>query len=239
MFRASRTLLQDSLSVQGKLLQLPAEQRLFEETMLRGRENVNLIRQLIRNRVHMGHRAFVSNRKMFQYIYGERNGMHVINLDKTVILMRRGMALIREMVANNCTVMWCAPNKEEIFRVVSPMAQQANAYLLRGKFVPGTLTDPIESRQAVRYGYKLPGCLFVMNTKDNARAVHEAALLSIPVVGIVDTDVNPDPVTYPIPGNDESPQAINLYANFAMQAMLEGKALRESRMGGGRARPSR
>mmetsp|Transcript_26582 Transcript_26582/g.103467 ORF Transcript_26582/g.103467 Transcript_26582/m.103467 type:complete len:94 (-) Transcript_26582:321-602(-) len=91
----------------------------------------------------------------------------------------------------------------------------------------------------VRYGYKLPGCLFVMNTKDNARAVHEAALLSIPVVGIVDTDVNPDPVTYPIPGNDESPQAINLYANFAMQAMLEGKALRESRMGGGRARPSR
>eukprot|EP00188_Purpureofilum_apyrenoidigerum_P002055 Plantae.Rhodophyta-Purpureofilum_apyrenoidigerum.ctg22231.p1 GENE.Plantae.Rhodophyta-Purpureofilum_apyrenoidigerum.ctg22231~~Plantae.Rhodophyta-Purpureofilum_apyrenoidigerum.ctg22231.p1 ORF type:complete len:229 (+),score=40.65 Plantae.Rhodophyta-Purpureofilum_apyrenoidigerum.ctg22231:194-880(+) len=205
----------------------------FSEAMkgrpIADQQNTSLTRELMNARVHMGHRTYLTKKTMYPYILGERNGLHVINLDKTVVMLRRGLGVLKEMVAHNCSVMWCIPNDNEIYKIISPLAEKAGAYLLKGRWVAGTLTNPLATRQALRYGFKLPGCLYVLNTKAHEQAIREAVLLSIPVVAVVDTDTDPRNVTYPIPGNDESIHALHLYANMAMHAMMEGQKLREQR----------
>lgn len=126
------------------------------ESMLKGKQDLGLVRELMNARVHMGHRTHLTYPAMFPYILGERNGMHVLNLDKTVVMLRRAMGVLREMVANDCSVMWCCPNDEEVYKTIAPLAEKANAYLLRGRWVIGTLTNPLETLQGVRYARLFP-----------------------------------------------------------------------------------
>lgn len=80
----------------------------------------------------------------------------------------------------------------------------------------------------------MPGCLFIFNVKHSWKPLKEAVSLSIPVVAIADTDCNADWITYPIPGNDESPHSLQLYATLAMHSMVEGSKIHKKKQETGR-----
>lgn len=187
------------------------------------------VRELMDARVHMGHRARLWNPRMAPYILGERNGMHVIDLDKTVPLLRRALVAVSQMSASGCKFLWLGPQDVQKNRIVSKQANKAGAYTMEGKrWIGGTLTNSIESGQARKFNYRLPDCVFVIDTQRHMPALKEARLSGIPTIGIIDSDCNPDMVTYPIPGNDDGAHAIYLYCHLMRRAILAGRRRREN-----------
>jgi small subunit ribosomal protein S2 len=178
---------------------------------------------LLDARVHLGHRARLWNPKMAPYVLGSRNGMHIINLDQTVVMLRRALNAVSLMAENGCTFLWLGPGDPQKHRLVSKVAERAGSYSIEGRWIGGTLTNMIASGQAHKFDYRIPDCVFVIDMLRHAPALNEARNVGIPVVGIADTDCNPDLLTYPIPGNDDGVYAINIYCNLMRLAILDGR----------------
>jgi ribosomal protein S2 len=166
--------------------------------------------------------AFVPERKA-PYVLGSRNGMHIINLDQTVVMLRRALNAVSLMAENGCTFLWLGPGDPQKHRLVSKVAERAGSYSIEGRWIGGTLTNMIASGQAHKFDYRIPDCVFVIDMLRHAPALNEARNVGIPVVGIADTDCNPDLLTYPIPGNDDGVYAINIYCNLMRLAILDGR----------------
>lgn len=109
------------------------------------------------------------------------------------------------------------------------IAKDAQVYTLGGRWVGGTLTNALESGQAEKLGYRLPDCLFVVDTLRHAPALREAKRMGIPTIGVVDSDCDPTQVTYAIPGNDDGAHALNLYFQLMRLAVQEGRAVASKR----------
>ena len=152
----------------------------------------------------------------------------MIDLDKTVILLRRALTVVSQMAASECTFLWLGPQDIQKNRIVRKQAVKAGAYTIDStRWIGGTLTNAIESGQAERFDYRLPDCLFVIDTRRHLPALREARLCGIPTVGIVDSDCDPGGVTYPIPGNDDGAHAIFLYCSLMRRAILSGRQRRK------------
>lgn len=188
------------------------------------------IRELVANRVHLGHRTSIWNPKMSPFILGERNGIHIIDLDKTVACLLRALTVFRAAGENGLRQLWLAPKDPFLQEIVSTRAKEVGALTLPGRWIGGTLTNPVESRQVRRFGGRLPDLLFCLDVHRHATALREARLVDIPTIAIVDTDCDPELVTYPIPGNDESAQSVNLYCSLVGQAVKEGVENRKRRI---------
>lgn len=185
---------------------------------------VPTLQDLMRAKVHMGHRTKLWNPAMAPYILGHRNGMHVINLDKTVSCLSSALRAVTMMAENDCTFLWLGPSDPQKAKIVEKQAQKAGAFTIDGaRWIGGTLTNPIKSNQAQRFNYRVPDCVFVVDTRRHLPAIKEAKLCGIPTIGIVDSDGDPSNLTYPIPGNDDAAYAIYLYCSFMRHAMLEGR----------------
>lgn len=175
-------------------------------------------------RVHLGHRRRLVHRQMIPYLLGERNGLHIIDLDKTVPMLRRALTAVSLMAENDCTFLWLAPRDSQKARIVERMASRAGAFTIDGaRWIGGTLTNPINSGQVSRFNYRIPDCVFVVDANRHMPALREAKLCGIPTVGIADSDCNPEMLTYPIPGNDDSALAIYLYCSLMRMAILDGR----------------
>jgi small subunit ribosomal protein S2 len=174
-------------------------------------------------RVHLGHRTRLWNPKMAPYILGSRNGMHIINLDQTVVMLRRAMNAVSIMAENGCTFLWLGPGDPQKHRLVTKLAERAGSYSIEGRWIGGTLTNALASGQAPKFDYRIPDCVFVIDMLRNAPALNEARNVGIPIVGVADTDCNPDLLTYPIPGNDDGLYAINIYCSLMRLAILDGR----------------
>lgn len=127
-------------------------------------------------------------------------------------------------------LLWLPPRRSELAAVANKIAQQGEASILDGRWIPGTLTNPLGSGQAKKFSYKLPDMLFCLDCRFHTVALREAQLTGVPSVGIVDTDCDPGLVTYPIPGNDESALAIALYCQLVVHAIGEGRSLSRGRI---------
>ncbi len=181
------------------------------------------VRSLLDARVHFGHRTRLWRPEMAPYLLGSRNGMHVINLDKTVVMLRRALAAVSSMAEDGCSFLWLGPGDAQKSRIVANAAAEAGAYMLDGRWVGGTLTNSVESGQARKLDYRLPDCVFVVDMLRHTPALHEARSVGVPIVGIADSDCNPELLTYPIPGNDDGALAINLYCELMKHAILDGR----------------
>ena len=184
------------------------------------------VRELMGARVHLGHRASLWNPKMAPYIMGERNGLHVIDLDKTVPLLRRALVAVTQISASGGSFLWLGPRDIQKSRIVRRQAQRSGSYMIEGRWIGGTLTNPIQSGQAAKFQYRLPDCVFVIDINRHQPALREAKLCDIPTIGIVDSDCDPNLVTYPIPGNDDGAHAIYLYCHLMRRAILAGRSKR-------------
>lgn len=223
--------------------------------------SVNM-RQMLEAGVHFGHQTRFWNPKMAPYIFGQRNKIHIINLEKTLVMFDEAMKYLRRLSANNGTILFVGTKRqardiirEEATRCGSPYVNQrwlggmlTNFKTIKQSIkrlqemetmVQDGLLEKLVKKEALDFqreldklnsslgGIKemkgLPDAMFVIDVGYQKGTITEANKLGIPVVGVVDTNHNPAGVEYVIPGNDDSGQAIRLYARAAADAILEGR----------------
>ena len=220
------------------------------------------MKQLLEAGVHFGHQTRRWNPKMAQYIFTERNGIYIIDLQKTVRKIDEAYMFVRDLALDGKTILFVGTKKQAQESIESE-AKRCGMYFVNNRWLGGTLTnfrtirtridrlnniDKMEKEGqfellpkkevikllaerekleknlgGIREMKKLPGALFVVDPRKEHIAVAEARALKIPIVGIVDTNCDPDEIDYVIPGNDDAIRAVKLIAGKMADAILEGK----------------
>jgi small subunit ribosomal protein S2 len=227
-----------------------------------------VMKDLLEAGVHFGHQTKRWNPKMKEYIFGERNGIYIIDLGKTVKLFREAEDFVSNLAAEGRTILFVG-TKRQAQDVIAEEAQRCGMFHVNERWLGGLLTnfatiqrslgrlrdleamatdgrfDTLSKKEiarnekerrklaknldGIRGMSRLPDAVFVVDTKKEKIAVDEARKLKIPVIGIVDTNCDPDEVDYVIPGNDDALRAIKLFAGRMADAVLAGRGLREAR----------
>jgi small subunit ribosomal protein S2 len=220
------------------------------------------MRDMLAAGVHFGHQTRFWNPKMLPYIFGERNKIHIINLEKSLPLYQDALNFLGRMAASRGTVLFVG-TKRNAQELVSEEAKRSGMPYVDRRWLGGMLTNFRTVKQSIKRlkdletrledgsldrvtkkerlslerelaklerglgGIKdmenLPDVLFVVDVGHEKIAVSEAVKLGIPVVGVVDSNNNPEGVDYVIPGNDDAIRAIELYVRGAADAILEGR----------------
>src|SRR6478735_5384573 len=196
------------------------------------------MRQMLEAGVHFGHQTRYWNPKMADYIFGQRNKIHIVNLEKTLAMYNDAMKYVRQLASNRGTILFVG-TKRQARDIIAEEAQRAGMPYVDHRWLGGTfermskrealsLQRELDKLQKSLGGIKdmtaLPDAIFVIDVGYHKIAVTEAQKLGIPIVAVVDTNHNPDPISYIIPGNDDSSRAIRLYARGVADAVLEGKS---------------
>ncbi len=224
------------------------------------------MKALLESGVHFGHRTNKWDPRMKPYIFTERNGIHIIDLQQTVKLLNQAYNVIRDATAAGGTVMFVG-TKRQAQETIRDEATRAGMPYVTERWLGGMLTnwstmyariqelDRLEQLRdsgeitrltkkeglliqreidrllirlsGVRAMKRLPELVFVVDVGREDAAVHEANVLKIPVVALVDTNCNPQGIDYVIPSNDDAIRAIKLLVSKVADAVLEGKALRK------------
>ncbi len=224
------------------------------------------MKQLLEAGVHFGHQTKRWNPKMAQYIFGARNNIHIIDLQKTLAKIKEAYKFIRNIVDNNQTVLFVG-TKRQAQEIIKEEAERCGMFYVNQRWWGGMLTNFSTIRQSVERLKKLeqlqqesksttltkkelakmekeklklvkglsgirnmedlPGAIFVIDLPQEAIAVSEAIKLEIPVVALVDTNCDPESITYVIPGNDDAIRSIKLITHIIAEAVVEGKELKE------------
>ncbi|MDY7032502.1 MAG: 30S ribosomal protein S2 [Thermodesulfobacteriota bacterium] len=227
------------------------------------------MKQLLEAGVHFGHQTKRWNPKMKEYIFGARNGIYIINLQKTVHLFREAYNFIIETVSKGESVLFVG-TKRQAQEAIEEEAKRCNMFYVTNRWLGGALTNfqtirksvdrlkKIESMKVdgsfeslpkkealklekerekleknlggIKEMDKLPGAVFVIDTRKERIAVAETKKLGIPCVGLVDTNCDPDDMTHVIPGNDDAIRAIRLFTSKVADACLEGRRLHEEKI---------
>lgn len=224
------------------------------------------MKQLLETGVHFGHRTRKWNPKMKPFIFTERNGIHIIDLQQTLESLNEVYALVRDTIADGGAVLFVG-TKRQAQETIQVEAERCGMPYVNARWLGGTLTnwstirgridelerlekqrdegifdkltkkealtmtrkiDRLEERLGgIRNMQRLPTLLFVVDVRREETAIHEANLLEIPVVAMVDTNCDPDGVDFIIPANDDAIRAIKLLTSKIAEAVLEGKAMRK------------
>src|SRR6201997_5536305 len=228
------------------------------------------MKDLLEAGVHFGHQTKRWNPKMKQYIFGERNGIYIIDLGKTVRLFREAEEFVTNLAAEGRTILFVG-TKRQAKDVIAEEAQRCGMYFVSERWLGGLLTtfatiqrslgrlrdleamatdgrfDTLSKKEiarnekerrklaknldGIRGMSRLPDAVFVVDTKKEKIAVDEARKLKIPVIGVVDTNCDPDEVDLVIPGNDDALRSIRLFASRIADAVLSGRGLAEAAQG--------
>ena len=220
------------------------------------------MKQLLEAGVHFGHQTRRWDPKMAEYIFQARNGIHIIDLQKTSKKLDEAYAFLKEQAEEGKTVLFVG-TKKQAQECVKEAAEKCGMYYVDQRWLGGMLTnfDTIRARVqrlkdlekmqedgtfdvlpkkevillkkemsklernlgGIKEMDKLPGVIFLVDPKKERIAVLEAKKLNIPIIGLVDTNCNPEEVDYAIPGNDDAIIAVKLIADVMANAVIEGK----------------
>ena len=169
------------------------------------------MKQLLEAGVHFGHQTRRWNPKMAPYIFTERNGIYIIDLQKTVKKLEEAYLFVRDLSAEGGEVLFVG-TKKQAGDSVKEEATRAGAHYVNARWLGG-----------IKNMKKLPAALFIVDPRKEKIAVAEAKKLNIPIVAIVDTNCDPDEVDYVIPGNDDAIRAVKLIAGTIANAIIEGR----------------
>ena len=215
--------------------------------------------------VHFGHQTRRWNPKMKQYIFGQRNGIYLIDLGRTVELLQRAEEFAVQLAASGRTILFVGTKRQAQDLIVEE-AQRCGMYFVNERWLGGLLTnfttiqrslDRLKDLEAmesdgryenlpkkeaarldkekrklhrnldgIRSMHKLPDAVFVVDTRREKIAVDEARKLNITVIGLVDTNCDPDDIDFVIPGNDDALRSIRLCVSRIADAVLAGRGLR-------------
>lgn len=224
------------------------------------------MKSLLETGVHFGHRTRKWNPRMKPYIFTERNGIHIIDLQQTLEAFQEASALITKEIAEGGTVLFVG-TKRQAQETIELEATRCGMPYVNSRWLGGTLTnwrtirsritelenlerrrdegefelltkkealtmrrkiDRLEERLGgIRNMKGLPSLLFIVDVRREETAIHEANLLKIPVLALVDTNCDPSGVDYVIPSNDDAIRAIKLLTAKIADSVLEGKAMRK------------
>src|SRR6266568_2658398 len=197
------------------------------------------MKDLLEAGVHFGHQTKRWNPKMKEYIFGERNGIYIIDLGKTVRLFREaeeaqrcGMFFVNErwlggLLTNFATIQRSLGR----LRDLEAMATDGRFDTLSKKEIARNEKERkklLKNLEGIRGMAGLPDAVFVVDTKKEKIAVDEARKLRIPVIGIVDTNCDPDEVDFVIPGNDDALRSIRLFASRIADTVIQGRDMKQS-----------
>ena len=177
------------------------------------------MRDLLQAGAHFGHQTRYWNPKMDQYIFGARNKIHIINLEHTVPAFNEALDLIKRLSASNNKILFVG-TKRAAGKIIKEQAERAGMPYVSHRWLGGMLTNYKTIRASIKRLRELEG----QQSVDHERiAIIEANKLGIPVIGVVDTNSNPDGVDYVIPGNDDAIRAVKLYVSAVADACVAGK----------------
>ena len=226
------------------------------------------MRQMLEAGVHFGHQTRRWNPKMKQFIFGERNGIHIINLDQTLERIETAYEFVRDLVANGGTILFVGTKKQAQDPIRS-YAEKCGMYYVNERWLGGMLTnfetiskrvskmqeyermkvsgefEAMPKKEAILLTRELdklqknlsgisnlarrPDAIFVLDTMKEHIAVTEANKLKIPVIAVVDSNVDPDLIQFPIPGNDDAIRANDLLTRVIPEAVIEGRFIAQKR----------
>lgn len=220
------------------------------------------MKQLLEAGVHFGHQTRRWDPKMAEYIFQARNGIHIIDLQKTSKKIDEAYAFLKEQVEEGKTVLFVG-TKKQAQECVKEAAEKSGMYYIDQRWLGGMLTNfetirarvqrlkDLEKMQedgtfdvlpkkevillkkemekleknlgGIKEMEEIPGVIFLVDPKKEHIAVLEAKKLGIPVIGLVDTNCNPEEVDYAIPGNDDAIRAVKLITDVMANAIIEGR----------------
>ena len=221
-----------------------------------------LVKQLLESGVHFGHQTKKWNPKMEKFIFGKKEGIYIIDLEKTAKLLLEACKFLNEATTAGSYVLFVG-TKKQAQSIIKEESEKCKIFYVNQRWLGGMLTNFLTIRKSVkklesfekmktdgtyealskkeratidkkinnllknlagvRKMDRLPGAVFVVDSKKEAIAVHEANKLSIPVVALVDTDCDPDKIDYVIPGNDDAMKAIAFIVTLISKSVLEGR----------------
>jgi small subunit ribosomal protein S2 len=229
-----------------------------------GGANMSVVsmKNLLEAGVHFGHQTRRWNPKMSKYIFTERNGIYIIDLQKTVKMIDEAYAVMKEIVANGGEVLFVG-TKKQAQEAIETEAKRCGMHYVNQRWLGGMLTnyktirkridrlhdlekmeedgtfDVLPKKEVIQLKHererlekflggiknmnRIPDVLFVVDPRKERIAVMEAHILGIPVVGIVDTNCDPDEVDYVIPGNDDAIRAVKLITETIANAVIESR----------------
>ena len=219
------------------------------------------MKELLEAGVHFGHQTHRWNPKMKEFIYGEHNNIHIIDLSQTMGMLRNALTAVKEVTQSGGRILFVG-TKRQASEIISEKASQCAQYYVNHRWLGGTLTnwktisntiarlksiqetlddegsagltkkellkltrerDKLElSIGGIKNMGSLPDLIFIIDTVREQIAIKEAIKLNIPIAAIIDTNSDPEGITYPIPGNDDSTKSIKLYCDLISQAALDG-----------------
>ncbi|XP_070811715.1 small ribosomal subunit protein uS2m [Pituophis catenifer annectens] len=184
------------------------------------------LKELFDARVHLGHKKSSRHRYMVPYLFGCRLEHDIIDLEQTAQHLQLALNFTAHVAFRKGIILFISRHRQTSHQVEN-VAKECGEYAHTRYWQGGLLTNaPIQYSAGVR----LPDLLIFLNTFNNVfephLAIRDAAKMSIPTVGVVDTNANPSLITYPIPGNDDSPSAINLYLSLFKTTILRAKEKR-------------
>ncbi|MBI4431504.1 MAG: 30S ribosomal protein S2 [Candidatus Omnitrophica bacterium] len=220
------------------------------------------LKQLLEAGVHFGHQTERWNPKMQRFIFGARNGIYIVDLEKTLKCIESACVFLNELVSKGQEVIFVG-TKRQAKDTIKDIAQQCGMHYVAERWLGGTLTNFETIRKSVarmeqlekmaeegtlkfftkkeaaglqkereklsknlegiRRLKRLPGALFIIDPKKEENAVKEAIKLNVPVVALIDTNSDPDLVTYPLPGNDDAIRSIRLIATIIGQVVSQAR----------------
>ncbi|KAI0315848.1 ribosomal protein S2, flavodoxin-like domain-containing protein [Amylostereum chailletii] len=187
---------------------------------------------LVASGAHMGHSKSLMNPNFVPYAYGTRAGITLIDLEQTLPLLRRAAAFVRSVAENDGTIVFVG-TRPDLRPVVRKAADRIGdqGYYVGEKWLPGTITNRLHffGGEVERTERIVPDLVIFLNPIPNIHAIRECAIEHVPTIGIVDTNVDPRIVMYPIPANDESTRTAELVAGVLSIAAREGISLLQDR----------
>ncbi|SIJ78461.1 30S ribosomal protein S2 [Mycobacteroides abscessus subsp. abscessus] len=184
------------------------------------------MKQLLEAGVHFGHQTRRWNPKMKKYIFTERNGIYIIDLQKTVKKVEEAYNFIKQVSEDGGRVLFVG-TKKQAQESVKAEAERAGQFYVNQRWLGGILTNyKTISKRIKRISddmKSMPQALFVVDPRKERNAIAEARKLNIPIVGIVDTNCDPDEIDYVIPANDDAIRAVKLLTGKMADAVLEGQ----------------
>lgn len=224
--------------------------------------SVIAMKSLLEAGVHFGHQTRRWNPKMAEYIFTERNGIYIIDLQKTVVKIEEAYSFVRDIVADGGEVLFVGTKKQAQDSIESE-AKRSGMHFVNQRWLGGTLTnyktikkrisrleelnkmeedgtfEVLPKKEVIKLkgerdklekflgGIKdmkgVPQVIFVIDPRKEKIAIREAKILGIPVVGVVDTNCDPEEVDFPIPGNDDAIRAVKLLTETIANAVIEAK----------------
>jgi small subunit ribosomal protein S2 len=217
------------------------------------------MKSLLESGVHFGHQVKRWDPRMKKFIFAERNGIHIIDLQKTIQSIKEAYEVVRKTVASGKPVLFVG-TKKQAQQAIQKEAERCEMFFVNNRWLGGMLTNFATVRKSIerliklekedfssltkkeqaqlqkekakldknlcgiKGMTKLPGIIFIIDTRKEGIAVAEARRLGIPIVAVVDTNCNPEGIDYPIPGNDDAIRSISLFTQIIANAVVEAES---------------